>query len=126
MAEPDSRTSVPENVKEKGQDMVSAQQSLAYSVSPQDKGPTRQITRRQAAISFINATYGVTNMFDDIRNSGKHVNNRAVWPAEKLDTVLARIHKIVEETHEVFKLCNSTHYYEFKLEGEVPEVPKDF
>lgn len=115
MAEPDSSTKVTEKVDEN----VSGKQTFAYSVTPQDKDRRTEITPRQAAICFINATYSVTTMLDDIINSGKHVNNSDVWPAEKLDTVLARLHKLVDETHEVFKLCNSTRYYEFNLEMEV-------
>ena len=117
-------TSTPDDYSSKMKsDSTLHQKAIPIPDPPNSK--FKQINRTEAGLTFRNGVNSMISMLEDVKRSSLYSYDKNVWPAHKLEQVLCRIHAGLDDTHEILKLCNSTHYYEFKIPAKVPKIPED-
>ena len=101
--------------------------SKMISIPDPPNSDFKQISRQQAGIAFLDSVNGLISMLEDVKTASLYTYDKRVWPVHKLDQVLCRLHKSVDDIYEIVKISNSTHYHEFKLDkSKVPVVPDGF
>lgn len=101
--------------------------SKMISIPDPPNSDFKQISRQQAGVALLDSVNGLISMLQDVKKASLYSYDKRVWPVHKLDQILCRLHKSVDDTCEIVKISNSTCYYEFKLdESKVPVLPDSF